>query len=199
VYCNECVSSIRHLLHSHLSLFPSLLPPSFPINFPFPYKVFLQSIHWVQSPHQLVFRFLASVPIFFSCSAVCETRPCVYLSLLPRLFPFPSSLKCSQHFFPFSCGLHFSFLPSLSSFVFLSSSFPFCRAHNCITERLFSQLTLSPLPVPILIHSWYFHTCTCRSRTELYCLFVSTAERDEENNAEISRPGYKASSNRRIS
>jgi len=72
-----------------------------------------------------------------------RARVSIYVSL--SLFPFH---LLSQVFtaFSFSSSPHLLFsFPSCRSLVFLSSSFPFYRAHNCITERLFSQLTLSPL------------------------------------------------------
>lgn len=125
----------------HLSPFPSLLPLSFPIGFTFPAKCF-----YSQFTGSKVFLNLSYLDSLLSCSAVYETRSCVYLCL-PRSFYLLSSSH-SIFFLSSSRDLSFSFHPSLSSSVFLSSSFPSCRAHNCIIERLFSQLTLSPPSVP---------------------------------------------------
>jgi len=153
----------------------------------FSYKVFLQSIHWVQSPSQLVLRFLASIPSSRAPLYTRRARVSIYVFFLVS-FSFPSSLKCSQHsfFLPLVVSLRpFTFLPSLSSSVFRSSSFPSCRAHNCITERLFSQLTLSPLFVPILLHFWsfpsrYVQTHRSRDRIVLFVHIYSRTERREQ-------------------
>lgn len=152
MYCSECVSSIRRLLHFHLSPFPSCLPLSLPIDIPFPHKVFLWSIHWVQSPHQLVFNFLALIPVP-SCSASYEMRSCVYLYVLSRLFLLSiSRVFTAFSFFSLLWSQFPPFFSLLSVPLFFFSSFPPCRAHNCIIERLLSQLTLSP-SVSILPHS----------------------------------------------
>lgn len=126
---------------------PSSIVPN---RFPIPHKVFPQSTHWVQNCPQLVLHFLASFPTFL-CSTVHETRSCVYLCFLHRLFFLPIFSRAFVAFVLSSSRgllLPFTFLHSISSSVFRSSSFPSCRAHNCITERLFSQLTLPPSSHP---------------------------------------------------
>jgi len=147
--------------------------------FPFPHKVFLQSIHWVQSPLQL-FRFLASIPVFLSCSAVYE---CLFM--FPPLSPFPPFLS-SIHSIGSSFLSVFSFLTSLSSTVFFSSSFHSCRVHNCITERLSPQLTLfslHPHPVTFLVLVSRLDSYTyVDPRTEMYHSLVSTTEGNRANN-----------------
>jgi len=126
--------------------------PIAPISVPFPHKVFLWSIHWVQSPHQLVFNFLASIPVP-SCSASYFIRDAlvyIYMFLLASFFS--PSLEYSQHFLSSPSCVSVSPFFSLLSVPLFLFSFPLCRAHNCIIERLLSQLTLSP-SVSILSHS----------------------------------------------
>jgi len=151
---------------------PSSIVPNW---FPIPHKVFLQSTHWVQSRPQLVIRLLASFPTF-SCSTVYETRSCVYLCFLHRLFFFPIS---SQAFVAFvlssSRGLSSTFhLPPFYQFLcvpfLLVSS---CRAHNCITERLFSQLTLPPSSSPFCYISGHFRLDMYTSNPGQNCIICS--------------------------
>ena len=89
------------------------------------------------------------------------------------LFMFPSSLSSSS---PLTSvrSIGSSFLP-----VFLLSylsqflcSFPLRhrRVHNCITERLFSQLTLFLLLTPILSHSPSRSVLICRSQSRIVSL-----------------------------
>jgi len=141
VYCNECVSSIRHLLHSHLSLSLFRLPLSLQIVVSFLRKVFLQSIHWVQSLPQLVFHFSPRFPPSRAPLYTRRARVSIYVSFLTS-FSFPSFLKCSQLFFFLPLVAFLSSFSPLSIPVFFFSLFPSFRAHNCIIERLFSQLTL---------------------------------------------------------
>jgi len=145
----------------------------------FPHKVFPQSTHWVQSRPQLVLHFLASFPTF-SCSAVYKTRLCVYLCFIRCLFFLPIFSQAFTAFVLSSNSfrdLPSTFLPSLSSSVFRSSSFPSCRAHNCITERLFSRLTLSSHPHSLTFLAFPSRHVPIDPGTELYYLFISTAER----------------------
>lgn len=122
--------------------FPVSVPASIvPNRFPVSHNLFLQSIHWVQSHPRLAFRFLASTSILFPCPTVYETP--IYVSFFVP-FPCPSSLQSSRHLFFLPLIVSLSHFSLFSAPVFFISSFP-CRAHNCITERLFSQLTLFPL------------------------------------------------------
>lgn len=132
-----------------LSSFAVSVPPSpiAPYLCSFSHKVFLWSIHWVQSPHQLVFNFLASIPVP-SCSASYETRSCVYLYLLSRLF----LLSISRVFTAFSFfSLCFSFLlPTLSSSVL------FLLISSLSSTQLYHRAAFIPantFPVSILSHS----------------------------------------------
>jgi len=194
VYCNECVSSIRHLLHFHLSPFPFRLPLSLPICVPFPIKCFCG-----QFTGSKVLISLSSIfsPRFPSPRAPLHTRRArvyIYIFFLVSFF-FPS-LEYSQHFLSSpSVSPSFSLL-SVPLFFFFS--FPPCRAHNCIIERLLSQLTLSLSPfchIPDL-QSRYVHICRSRNRIVLF-VHMFTAERNEENNVYryTSRLGYTVSSN----
>ena len=82
---------------------------------------------------------LDSRPLVLRC--IRDALVCLFMSFLAS-FSFLSSQAFAAIFLSSSRGFPFSFLPSLSSSVFFSSLLPSCRAHNCITERLFSQLTL---------------------------------------------------------
>ena len=183
MYCNECASSIRHLLHSHLSLSPSCLPLSLQIVVPFIHKVFLQSTYWVKSLPQLFFHFSSRFPSSRAPLYTRRARVSIYMFSLP-LFPF-HLLSSVQSNFSFFLSWSSFFLPSLDSSVFFFSLFPSCRAHNCIIERLFSQLTLFPSPFPFChvpdlsrLDTYIY----VDHGTELYYLFIFTAERNEENN-----------------
>jgi hypothetical protein len=146
----------------HSRTFPVSIPASIvPNRFPVSHNLFLQSIHWVQSHPRLAFRFLASTSIFFSCSTVYETP--IYVSFFVP-FPCPSSLQSSWHLFFLPLVVSLSHFSLLSAPVFFISSFP-CRAHNCITERLFSQLTFFPLRPH---SSRYVHIYRSRNRIVLF-------------------------------
>ena len=81
---------------------------------------------------KVLYDFVSSPRFSFSSRAPLYTRfVCVYL-----------------YFHPHGIGSLLPFLTPLSFSIFFSSFPPF-RAHNCITERLSSQLTLSSLPLPI--------------------------------------------------
>ena len=88
--------------------------------------------------------FLPRFPSFL-LHCIRDALVCLFIfsSLSLSLFYLLTSVRSISVFF---------FLPSLSFPVFLSPSSPFFRAHNCIIERLFSQLTPFPLSVPILSH-----------------------------------------------
>ena len=137
---------------------------------------------WVQSP-QLVLRFLPRFPSSRASLHTRRARVSIYMFSLP-LFPF-HLLSSVQSNFSFFLSWSSFFLPSLDSSVFFFSLFPSCRAHNCIIERLFSQLTLFPSPFPFChvpdlsrLDTYIY----VDHGTELYYLFIFTAERNEENN-----------------
>jgi len=123
--------------------------------------------------------FFASIPILFSCSAVYETCLC--------LFMFPSSLSSSSPLTSVhSIGSFFLSVSLLSYFSQFLRSFPLrhCRVHNCITERLFSQLTLFLLLTPHSVTLPDSIRTHVDPRTELYRLFISTAEKHEGYNGD---------------
>ena len=102
-----------------------------------------------------------------------RARVSIYVSFIVS-FSFPSSIKLSQHsfFLPLVVSFPpFTFLPSLSSSVF-RSSFPSCRAHNCITERLFSHLTLLSSS-PFCHISGHFRLDTYTSNSGQNCIICS--------------------------
>ena len=104
-------------------------------------------IHWDQSPLRLT----VSSPRFpFSSRAPLYTRFCSVYLCSPRPLSPSSPLNRLQHWF----------FPSPFSYFSISLSFlstPFYRAHNCITERLSSQLTLpssTSHPVTFDLHTY---------------------------------------------
>jgi len=163
------------------------------------HKVFLWSIHWVQSPHQLVFNFLASIPVPL-CFASYETRSCVYLYVLPRLF----LLSISRVVTAFSSfSLCFSFLlPTLSSSVLflLISSLSSTQLYHRAAFIPANTFSLSPFCHIPDLQSRYVHICRSRNRIVLF-VHIFTTERNEENNVYryTLRLGYGVSSNQGIS
>jgi len=116
---------------------PSSIVPN---RFPIPHTVFPQSTHWVQSRPQPFLHFLATFPTF-SCSSVYETRSCVYLCFLHRLFflpifsqafiafvlSSPRDLPFTFHlppFYQFLCSVPPRFLPVEHTTVSLSGFSP---------------------------------------------------------------------------
>ena len=165
-----------------LSSFTVSLPLSLPICFLFPRKVFPQSTRWVQSPSQLVLRFSSRFP--FSRAPLYTRRTRVFIYAFFLVSSFLSSLECSQH--PFFL-LRSPFPPSsLSSSVFLSSSFPSCRAHNCITERFFFQLTRSS-PFTFLVFSIPVYTHV--SIPEQNCIICSYPQQNGTKRTEVDIKG----------
>jgi len=119
---------------------------------------------------------LDSRPLVLHC--IRDALVCLFICFPLPLFPSIFSQVFTAIFLPSSRGLPLFFLPSLDSSVFFFSLFPSRRAHNCIIERLFSQLTLFPL----CLHSVTLLTFSVSMRThvdpgtELYYLFIFTAE-----------------------
>ena len=152
-----------------------------------PDRCFIKCFH-SQLTGSRVFLNLSSISRLDSRSLVLrcirDALVCLFMFPLSPLFPFHVLSSVHSNFSFFLSWSSFFFLPSLSSSVSFSSLFPSYRAHNCIIERLFSQLALFPL----CLHSVTFLTFLVSMRThvdpetESYYLFISTAEWNEENN-----------------
>ena len=124
---------------------------------------------------------LDSRPLVLRC--IRDALVCLFMCPSSPL-SFPSLPKCSQQFFFLPLVAFLSSFSPLSIPVFFFSLFPSFRAHNCIIERLFSQLTLFPLsPFCYIPDLSRLDTYTyVDPGTELYYLFISTAERNEKSN-----------------
>jgi hypothetical protein len=161
------------------------------------HKVFSQSIHWVQKP-SATFHFIASIPVFFSCSAVFETQLSIYVPLLVAFLSL-STHERSQHRFFLPLNFAPFFLTCLSFSVFS----PYFLPAECTTVSLSGFLPANTfLPLPPFWHipglpglDPYTHV---DPRTELYRLFVSAATKSTTEMV-INKGGDKARSNQRIS
>ena len=138
VTCYILVSRCFHLFFPYRSL----------SVFPFPVKCFYSQF---TGSKVLIDSSSVFPPQFPPSRAPLHTRRARVSIYVSFFVFFPFHLPSSVHgifFLSSSHGLPFSFLLSPSQFhcvPFLLLSF--CRVHNCIIERLFSQLTLSPIPI----------------------------------------------------